>query len=421
MQSDNRIVHPIIVVGAGLVGTAIARELASRGEKVLLLDRQEPGRGTSYGNMASIAVDGFMATSRPSTWKKLPGWMMDPQAPVTAHPGYAMKMIPWFLRFLAAGRPKRIREIEDAGASLTTRSLADIRTLLADIKAPELISDATCLQLYETEQAFQDNREAIELMDRYGLSYEVLTGAALQDHEPLLNLAIAKAVLLPQNHFITEPFAYVTKMADDMQRRGGQLLRADLARIERDIRGVTAVILKDGRRIETDRIVVAAGMETAAISRSMDEPIPLETERGYHTQIMSPGGASELRYSLIWPERAFMVTPTAGGIRVGGSVEMAGLTRPPNWRRARILVEHAKFAVPTLKVEDTTEWMGHRPATPDTIPILSASARTKGLFYATGHGHLGLTYSATTGIVMADLVMGRTPAVDLTPFRIDRF
>ncbi len=413
--------HPIVVIGAGLPGTAIARELAARGEKVILIDRQEPGGGTSYGNMASIAVNGFDAASRPSTWKKLPLWMMNPQAPVTADPLYAVKMIPWFLRFLAAGKPKRIREIEDAGASLATRSLADIRNLLAQLNAPELISEATCLQLYETEKAFQDGRDNLDLMDRYGLKYEVLTGAALQDREPLLNPAILKAVLLPDNHFITDPLGYVTRMAEDMQSRGGTLLRGDLARIERDARGVTAVVLKDGRRVETDRLVIAAGMETADISRAMDERIPLETERGYHTQIMAPGRGASLRYSLIWPERAFMVTPTAGGIRVGGSVEMAGLHRPPNWRRARILVEHAKFAVPSLRVENTTEWMGHRPATPDTIPVLSASARTRGLFYATGHGHLGLTYSATTGIVMADLIQGRPPAVDLTPFRIDRF
>ena len=417
MQTGN----PVVVIGAGLPGTAIARELAARGEKVILIDRQEPGRGTSYGNMASIAVNGFDAASRPSTWKKLPFWMMNPQAPVTADPLYAVKMIPWFLRFLAAGKPKRIREIEDAGASLATRSLGDIKNLLDQLNAPDLISEATCLQLYETENAFQDGRDNLDLMERYGLKYDVLTGAALREREPLLNPAILKAVLLPDNYFITNPLGYVSRMAEDMQRRGGELLRGDLARIERDNRGVTAVVLKDGRRIETDRLVIAAGMETADISRSMGEPIPLETERGYHTQIMAPGGAADLRYSLIWPERAFMVTPTAGGIRVGGSVEMAGLHRVPNWRRARILVEHARFALPSLEVRDTTEWMGHRPATPDTIPVLSASARTRGLFYATGHGHLGLTYSATTGIVMADLLMGRTPAVDLKPFRIDRF
>jgi D-amino-acid dehydrogenase len=413
--------YPVVVAGAGVVGTAIARELAARGEKVVLIDRQEPGRGTSFGNMASIAINGFDAVSRPSTWKKLPLWMMDPQAPVTADPRYVPKMIPWFLRFLAAGRPKRVREIEDAGASLATRSLADIRWLLGEMGAPDLISKATCLQLYETEKAFADGRDNLDLMDRYGIDYEILTGTAIREHEPLLTPAIVKAVLLSQNYFITDPFRYVTRMAEDMQRRGGELVNADIGRIERDARGVTALVLKDGRRIETDRLVIAAGVETSSFSKAMGEPIPLETERGYHTQIMAPGAAAGLRYSLIWPERAFMVTPTAGGIRVGGSVEMAGLTRAPNWRRARILVEHAKFAVPSLEVAETTEWMGHRPALPDTIPVLSASSTTRGLYYATGHGHLGLTYSATTGIVMADLIMGRTPAVDLTPFRIDRF
>ena len=417
MQADT----PIIVAGAGLAGVGVARELAARGEKVVLIDRHEPGRGTSFGNMASIAVNGFDAASRPSTWKKLPFWMMNRQAPVTADPLYAVRMVPWFMRFLAAGRPKRIREIEDAGASLATRALADIRRLLGNIGAPELISEATCLQLYETEKAFEDGRDNLELMDRYGLEYEVLSGDALRAREPLLNPAILKAVLLPQNHFITDPHRYVMAIVEDMQRRGGELLTGEIARIEHDARGVTAVVLTDGRRIETGRVVIALGVKTADVARSMGEPFPLETERGYHTQIMSPGEGGKLRYSLIWPERAFMVTPTAGGIRVGGSVEMAGLTRAPNWRRARILVEHAKFAVPSLKVENTTEWMGHRPATPDTIPVLSASARTKGLFYSTGHGHLGLTYSATTGIVMADLIQGRAPPVDMTPVRINRF
>lgn len=415
-----RMKHPVVVAGAGLVGAAIARELAARGEKVILIDRQAPGHGTSFGNMASLAINGFDAVSRPSTWKKLPFWMMDPQAPVTADPRYAVKMIPWFLRFLAAGRRRRIREIEDAGASLATRALADIRAMLSAVGAPDLVSEATCLQLYETERAFRDGRDNLDLMERYGLKYEVLTGGAIREHEPLLNPAILKVVLLPRNHFVTDPLRFVTCMVEDMRRNGGELLTGDVLRVERDNRGVTAVILDGGRRIEADRLVVATGMTAADFARSMGEPIPLETERGYHTQIMPPGGTG-LRYSLIWPERAFMVTPTAGGIRVGGSVEMAGLNRAPNWRRARILVEHAKFALPSLKVENTTEWMGHRPALPDTIPILSASSTTRGLFYATGHGHLGLTYSATTGIVMADLVMGRAPPVDLTPFRIDRF
>jgi D-amino-acid dehydrogenase len=411
--------HPVIVAGAGIIGAAIAHELSSRGEKVVLVDRQEPGRGASFGNMASIAVNGFDAVSRPSTWKKIPGWLMNPQAPVTADPLYMPKMLPWFLKFIAAGRPSRIRAIEDAGASLATRSLADLRALLARIGAGDMLSEATCLSLYETEKAFEDDRGNRELMQRYGLKYEVLSGSAIREREPLLTPAIVKATLLPDNPFVSDPYLLVKRLVAAMQANGGELLTGEAVRIESDNRGVGALILEDGRRLESDRIVVAMGVGTRTLAAGVGEPIPLETERGYHTQIMSPG--VDLTYSLIWPERAFMVTPTGGGIRVGGSVEMAGTERAPNWRRARILVEHARFALPSLKVENHSEWMGHRPALPDTIPIISASAKTKGLFFATGHGHFGVTYAATTALLMADMIEGRTPAVDIRPFRVDRF
>jgi D-amino-acid dehydrogenase len=116
-----------------------------------------------------------------------------------------------------------------------------------------------------------------------------------------------------------------------------------------------------------------------------------------------------------------MVTPTAGGIRVGGTVEMAGLAAAPDYRRSRITVKRAMEALPNLRCEDFTEWMGHRPALPDTVPILSASAKTRGLFYATGHGHLGLTYAATTARLMGDLICGTNPPVDLHPYRVNRF
>ena len=136
-------------------------------------------------------------------------------------------------------------------------------------------------------------------------------------------------------------------------------------------------------------------------------------------QIMAPGIA--MKHSIIWPARAFMVTPTAGGIRVGGTVEMAGIDAAPDYRRSKVTVKRAKEALPNLQCEDFTEWMGHRPAFPDTVPVMSASAKTRGLFYATGHGHLGLTYAATNARLMADLMTGATPPVDMKPYRVDRF
>lgn len=408
----------VAVVGAGVIGASIAFELQRRGFDVTLIDKGEPGCGTSFGNMASIALD-FAAGSGPSTWKKIPRWLLDPEGPVWLRPAYALKMLPWFLRFIAAGRPSRLREIEDAGMGLSHLALGDFRAMLSAIGAPEMLTEEGCLAIYETEAEFAADRGHIELMQRYGFEFEVLSGGAIQYHEPALSPAIAKAVLLPDNKSVRDPYELVVRLADAAKAAGTSFVSGAVRNVERRGDGTVIVILEDGGRIEADFAVLAAGVHTRFLAERLGEPIPLETERGYHTQIMQPG--ISMRYSLIWPHRAFMVTPTAGGIRVGGNVELAGLDAAPDFRRPRVLVRHAQRVLPGLKAEEATEWMGHRPALPDTIPVISPSSKMPGVFYATGHGHLGLTYSATTARLIADMVAGAKPAVDVRPFRIDRY
>jgi D-amino-acid dehydrogenase len=182
---------------------------------------------------------------------------------------------------------------------------------------------------------------------------------------------------------------------------------------------ISGIVLADGRSLAVDRVVLCAGAATHKLSILLGDPIPLETERGYHTHIMAP--AISLRHSIIWPAKAFMVSPTAGGIRVGGTVEMAGLDAAPDYRRSAITVKRAKEALPGLQANVTTQWMGHRPALPDTLPVIGPSAQTPDVFYATGHGHLGLTYAATTARLIADLVTGRQPPIAMTPYRVNRF
>ena len=408
----------VAVVGAGVIGAAIALELQRRGLQVTLIDKGEPGRGTSYGNMASIALD-FAAGSGPSTWRKIPRWLLDPEGPVWLRPAYALKMAPWFLRFIAAGRPSRLREIEDAGMSLSNPALTDFRAMLATIDASDLMTDEGCLAIYETEAEFAGDQGRMDFMRRYGFGFEVLSGGDIRSLEPSLSPSIAKAVLLPDNKTIRDPYQLVVRLADAARGLGATFVSGAVRNIEKSGDGTSVVLLESGERLTVDSVVLAAGVHTRFLAEKLGEPIPLETERGYHTQIMQPGVS--MRYSVIWPHRAFMITPTAGGIRVGGNVELAGLDAAPDFRRARVLVRHAQRAVPGLKAEASSEWMGHRPALPDTIPIISPSSKMPGVWYATGHGHLGLTYCATTAQLVADMVTGRKPAVDLAPFRIDRY
>ena len=407
-----------VIVGAGVIGTTLAYELQRRGRDVVMIERDAPGKGASFGNMASIAVTEFMPASRPSIWKQIPGWLLDPEGPVRVRPSYMPKLLPWFLRFIAASRPSVLRELEAQGAALCARVYDDLLPLLRDTSLESELTDVGCLSLYADEAEFKADREHIDILERFGFPHEVIGPQAIKMLEPEISDRIGMAVVFPQNRSVRDPYRLVVKLAERFSALGGQTVTGDVTGFERS-EGMRAAILRDGRRIEANELVICAGAHSARLADILDEPIPLETERGYHTQIMSPGIA--IKHSIIWPARAFMVTPTAGGIRVGGTVEMAGLDAPPDYRRSKVTVRRAKEALPNLTCENFTEWMGHRPALPDTIPVMSASRKTKGLFYATGHGHLGLTYAATNARLMADLMTGAKPPIDMRPYRINRF
>ena len=407
-----------VVVGAGIIGTALAYELQKRGRNVALIDPDTPGSGASYGNMASIAVTEFMPVARLSIWRQMPGWLLHPQGPIVVRPSYLPRLIPWVARFLAASRPSRVRALETAGATLCQRSLADMRVLLGEIGLDDHISDTGCLSLYANDAEFRSDAERFDMLDRYGFSYQILYRTQIEDLEPGIGTQITKAVLLPDNRTVRDPFAIVTRLGDRFKAAGGTVERARVTGFERTNR-ISGVRFETGSMLDADEVVLCTGAFTGRLSRFLNEPMPLETERGYHTQVMDPG--LDLKHSIIWPAKAFMVSPTAGGIRIGGTVEMAGLDAAPNYQRAKITVKRARTALPDLKMQETSEWMGHRPAFPDTIPLMSASVKTPGVFYSTGHGHLGLTYAATNAVLMADLITGAKPVLDMSPYSITRF
>lgn len=408
-----------VIIGAGIIGVSIAYELQRRGKSVTIVDRDEPGRGASYGNMASIAVTEFMPASRPAIWRQMPKWLLDPEGPVRVRPAYMPKLVPWFARFIAASRPSKLRELEAQGAALCKRVYDDLLPFLRDTGLSDTLTEEGCLALYADDGELAADRDHLEILERFGFTHKYLGREEVRALEPDLSDRIAKAVLFPENRSIRDPYKLVLGIFAKFRELGGQLIKGDVAGFERNGDRLTGLRLADGQVVAADRFVLAAGAFSARLSSTVGEPMPLETERGYHTQIMSPGVS--LRHSIIWPAKAFMVTPTAGGLRVGGTVEMAGLDAPPDYRRSKVTVKRAREALPGLKVEGVSEWMGHRPAFPDTVPVIGPSAKVSNLFYATGHGHLGLTYAATTARIIGDLATGAPPPLDIKPYRVDRF
>ncbi|AQT48036.1 D-amino-acid dehydrogenase [Bartonella choladocola] len=409
----------VAVLGAGIIGTTIAYELQKRGKSVVLIDRNEPGRGASFGNMASIAVTEFLPSSRPSILSQIPKWVFDPEGPVSIRPAYLPRMAFWLVRFLKAARPKTMEALSAAGAALCHRALTDLQSMLDGIDNRDALSSEGCISLYGSKAELDNDNDHISTLERYGFDYRILSAKDVKDLEPAITDHIHCGLLFPDNKSVSDPYLLVQKFLAAFLANGGEVLKGEVTGFRKTDDQIRFIQLADGRTVAVDEAVLSAGAYTGRLSKLLGEPIPLETERGYHTQIMKPN--ISLRHSIIWPARAFMVTPTAGGIRVGGTVEMAGLDAAPDYRRSKITVRHAKEALPELTVEDATEWMGHRPALPDTVPIISPSAKVKNLFYATGHGHLGVTYSATTAQLIADMMTNIPIGMDMTPYRVDRF
>ena len=409
----------VAVIGAGIIGSAIALELQRRGVETVLIEADEPGISASFGNLASIAVTEFMPASRPSVWRHMPGWMMDPEGPVRIRPNYFIKALPWLLRFAAAGLPSRVAALEAAGAALCKRVHEDLGALLKASNQENMLTDTGCLCLYANDAEMQADREHLQSLDRHGLRYQHLNGDELRGLEPAISPTIAKAVLFPDNRSVKSPYNLVMGYVKAFEKAGGKREKGRVVGFARGGNRVSGIQLEDGRLIAATQTILACGARTHQLSKLLGDVMPLETERGYHTQIMSPGVS--LSHSIIWPAKAFMVTPTAGGLRVGGTVEFAGLDAAPDYHRSAITVKRAKEALPHLQDKDSKQWMGHRPSFPDTVPVIGPSPTVQGVFYATGHGHLGLTLSATTARLIGDLVTGAKPVLDLAPYRANRF
>jgi D-amino-acid dehydrogenase len=226
------------------------------------------------------------------------------------------------------------------------------------------------------------------------------------------------ATFVPDWSTVSDPLQLTETLACEFERLGGRIRRANAVSLSSATDGVV-VRVRDGPPLVARRVIVAAGAWSHVLARTLGERIPLETERGYNTTL--PPGAFDLKRQLTFGEHGFVVTPLTSGIRVGGAVEFAGLDAPPNFARSAALLAKAKRFMPGLRTGGGTEWMGFRPSLPDSLPAIGPAAADERVIYAFGHGHLGLTQSAATARLIADIVSSRPPAIDLAPYRPQRF
>ena len=408
----------VTIVGAGIIGLASALALQRDGHRVKVIDRLPPGEGTSYGNAGMIQVDACVPIATPGVLRQLPSMLLDPEGPLVIRWRYLARLAPWLLRFVAASRPGRVEAISFALAALLDRAWQAYRPLIAAAGADDLFRPTGELYVYRRIEAYEDARAAHDLRRRRGVRLEELGPSELRQLEPALAKDIARGVFSPDCHVLADPLALSRRFAAEIRRNGGTFLRESVTGLEPGPNGPAAVLTDRGRH-EVDRLVLAAGAFSKRLAARLGARLPLDTERGYHLMLPRPG--VDLRVPLLVGDHRFGIVPMARGIRLAGTAELAGIAAPPNYRRARMLGPMARKIVPDLDIEDGARWMGYRPSMPDSLPVIGKAPGSGRCVLAFGHGHLGLTMGAVTGGLVADLIAGREPPIDMTPYRPERF
>jgi D-amino-acid dehydrogenase len=409
----------VIVVGAGVVGLAVALHLRQAGADVTVVDRDPEGDKASFGNAGGIAVTEVVPASVPGLAWRVPRWMIDPLGPLAVRPFHAPKLLPWLLRFSRSGTPKEVARISAALSALNGRVYEDLLPMLARVGLSGELNTRGALTVYESEEGFRRDDSEWAIKRSHDVNVEFITGSAARDMEPALGPLVQRAVFTPQWSHINDPKRLVDALRRELQEQGAKVEVGVASRVlPRDGTGAS-LELEDGGRLYADRIIVAAGAWSGEIAKRLGDPVLIESERGYNTTLPDPG--VHLSREVIFAEKKFVATPLSCGLRIGGAAEFGGLNAVPNYRRSHALATLASRYLPGLKMAGGAVWAGHRPATPDSLPVIGPSSTHPAVFYAFGHGHLGLTLAATTGRLIADLIYQRTPPIDVTPYSIARF
>ncbi len=418
MRQEQSLDRRVLVIGAGMVGVSCALALQKKGYQVTVIDRLEPGEACSHGNAGVIATSSCVPLIMPGTLRKAPGWLLRRDGPLAMDWRYLPRMAGWLYRASGFTKPSDLKRISSALHALHSRAVEDHMEQARDAACADILDRTRYLHVYETAKGFEGDRAAWDLRRELGWEVAVIDGHDIPDAEPALAPIFAKGVLLEGHAVARNPGRLVKALAQDFVARQGRLYRAEVREIQPGSDGRVAV-KTSGETLEAGHLVLAAGAWSAELSHSLGHRFPLVSERGYHVMFEEP--EVSLRQPVMFADGKFVANTMEEGLRLAGTAEFAAIERPVSAARVDVIRKAARRFLPKLNGERTHEWMGARPSLPDTLPVIGRSHLHSGVYFAFGHGHTGLTASATTAKIIAALVAGGTLPLDIHAFRPERF
>lgn len=408
---------PTVVIGAGIVGVSTAIWLRRNGVPVTLVDRGAPGQGTSFGNAGVLASVSMVPVTTPGLIGKAPKLALDPNFPLFMRWSYLPKLLPWLVKYMRHANDADTRRIAKGLTGVVSDSVDQHHSLSDGTRAADWIVDSDYTFAYADRAAFEADGYVWGLRREAGFDPELIEGDGVADYEPNLGPDVGCLAVMKDHGFIRDPGGYVAALAEEFQSLGGVWQQADVRDFSFTDGRVSAVETTTGPIACAD-VALATGVWSKPLMKRLGLNIPLETERGYHIVFKDATGGPKV--PMMIASGKFVATPMAAGLRCAGVVEFGGLEAGPSKAPLALLRREVRKAFPHLKATEEIEWQGHRPATSDSLPVIGEVGQT-GIYAGFGHHHIGLTGGPKTGRLLAQLMTGQIPNMDMAPYDPARF
>lgn len=410
----------VLVVGGGVIGVCSAYFLAQEGFDVALVEQGDVAAGSSYGNAGLITPSDSLPLPAPGTLTKGLAWLLDPASPLYIPPRWDWELIRWLWRFRAAANGRTFQAHVPVLQALSRRSLELAEAIIAREHIDCHYRRRGLLILYRTSKGFEEGQHLAQLVKGFGLASEVWSRDAVAAKVPLVTDAVVGGMYFSTDAHL-DPAAFVRGLAARLPAMGVHLHTHTEVIDFRVERGRVTTVVTTRGDWHPDQVVLAAGAWTPLLARHLGLRLPIQPAKGYSITVQRPEGFPEL--PLILDEAKVAVTPMGDRLRFAGTLELGGHSLTITRRR----VEAIRQAVPRyLQLDPAAQplvelWRGLRPCTPDGLPIIGRPQGLANLVIAAGHCMLGMTQAAATGKLVADLISGRKPEIDIQPFRVERF
>lgn len=407
------------VIGGGLIGTATALRLQTAGFETILIDRGDPRRGASFGNIGHIAAEQCEPMPSAATLKSAFGRLFAFGGPLDFRVRDAASWGPWALRFLAASRPAAAAHGAEILGRLLDDPLGAWMRLATLAEAPDdLIRPTGHAVVWSTPEAARRGLEAWRGARTGSARFRPMETEELAAYDAVLKARPAGGIRFTGTGQVSEPQSVRDALSTAFTKQGGRILQADVRRL-RPVSDGVEIVLEDGATVDAQRIVVAAGAWSASLLAPLGVRVPLIGERGYSVQSAQHDWPEALPLT-VFEDRALAVARFNGGLRASSHVELGRPSAPPDPRKWRQIEGHLKAL--GIGFSDTPDrWCGPRPTLADYLPAIGRLQAHPAIHYAFGHQHLGLTLAAVTAEAMEQIALGRPSPMWMEALRIERF